>query len=190
MRQIIEAVYDGTVLRPVDVLTLEPNTRVRLTLEVLEVVEQPRQTGAESSFLETAKSLRLSGPSDWSSNFDGSRVSPIHLNLLVLKTHDLPRLLVFYELLGLKFTPEQHGKGPVHYSTQVGTVVLELYPLPEGERVDATTRLGFAVTDLVDLVGALPASAIRSPLKATPRGQRVVVCDPDGRTLELTDAAE
>jgi predicted DNA-binding antitoxin AbrB/MazE fold protein len=35
MSQIIEAVYDGIVLHPETALELKPNTRVRLTLEVL-----------------------------------------------------------------------------------------------------------------------------------------------------------
>jgi hypothetical protein len=64
MTQILEAVYDGSVLRPETALRLEPNTRVRLTLEVLPPVEEP------PSFLRTARSLELSGPPDWSANLD------------------------------------------------------------------------------------------------------------------------
>ena len=65
MSQTIEAVYDGTVLRPETALGLEPNTRVRITLEVL-----PPKESAPRSFLGTARSLNLSGPSDWSANVD------------------------------------------------------------------------------------------------------------------------
>jgi predicted DNA-binding antitoxin AbrB/MazE fold protein len=63
MSQIVEALYDGAVLRPESALTLEPNIRVRLTVEVL-----PSDTATPSSFLETARSLNLSGPPDWSAN--------------------------------------------------------------------------------------------------------------------------
>ena len=35
MSQAIEAGYDGAVLHPKTALALEPNTRVRLTLEIL-----------------------------------------------------------------------------------------------------------------------------------------------------------
>ena len=35
MTRTVEAVYDGAVLRPETALELEPNTRVRLTVEVL-----------------------------------------------------------------------------------------------------------------------------------------------------------
>jgi predicted DNA-binding antitoxin AbrB/MazE fold protein len=34
--QTIEAIYDGKVLHPNDPLALKPNTRVRLTIEVIQ----------------------------------------------------------------------------------------------------------------------------------------------------------
>jgi hypothetical protein len=63
MPQTIDAVFDGTVLRPETALGLEPNTRVRLTVEVVGPA-----TPAPGSFLRTARSLGLSGPPDWSEN--------------------------------------------------------------------------------------------------------------------------
>jgi uncharacterized protein (DUF433 family) len=65
MSQTVEAVYDGAVLRPETALELEPNTRVRLTVEVL-----PAAKDASASFLRTARSLDLHGPADWSANLD------------------------------------------------------------------------------------------------------------------------
>ena len=65
MSQTIEAIYDGTVLRPETALGLKPNTRVRLILEVL-----PLKEAAPTSFFHTARSLNLSGPADWSANLD------------------------------------------------------------------------------------------------------------------------
>ena len=64
MVKILDAVYDGTVLRPIEPLTLEPNTRVRITIEI-EPTEQKR-----ASFLQTARSLELDGPPDWSAKLD------------------------------------------------------------------------------------------------------------------------
>jgi hypothetical protein len=64
MTQTVEAVYDGAVLRPETALGLQPNTRVRLTVEVL-----PSEA-APTSFLRTARSLDLRGPADWSANLD------------------------------------------------------------------------------------------------------------------------
>jgi hypothetical protein len=71
MSQTVEAVFDGSVLRPQSALDLKPNTRVRLTLEVL-----PVSRDEQASFLRTARSLELSGPADWSSNLDDYLYGP------------------------------------------------------------------------------------------------------------------
>jgi predicted DNA-binding antitoxin AbrB/MazE fold protein len=65
MVETIEAIYDGKVLRPENPLTLEPNTRVRVTVEILEPA-----THESASFLDTAQSLNLDGPPDWAENID------------------------------------------------------------------------------------------------------------------------
>jgi hypothetical protein len=65
MTQTIDATFDGQVLRPDTLLALQPNTRVRLTVEV--VTSEP----TSPSFLRTARELELSGPPDWSENLDG-----------------------------------------------------------------------------------------------------------------------
>jgi hypothetical protein len=65
MTQTIGAVYDGAVLRPETALGLEPNTRVRVTVEVL-----PPTDAAPASFLRTARSLGLRGPGNWSPILD------------------------------------------------------------------------------------------------------------------------
>ena len=61
----IEAIYDGEVLHPKVPLVLEPNTRVRITIETVEPA-----TGEAASFLHTARSLNLDGPRDWAVNLD------------------------------------------------------------------------------------------------------------------------
>jgi hypothetical protein len=67
MSQTIDAVFDGRVLRPETELLLKPNTRVRLTLEVVPGTD----AGGEAySFLKLALAANLSGPSDWSSNLE------------------------------------------------------------------------------------------------------------------------
>ena len=65
MSKTLEAVYDGEVLRPDEPLELEPNTRVRLTIEP---AASPREKS--KSFIRTARSLDLQGPPDWSSRLD------------------------------------------------------------------------------------------------------------------------
>lgn len=64
MTKTLEAVYDGQVLRPDEPLDLEPNTRVRVTIEVEDGNKEPY------SFLRTASSLNLEGPPDWSTRVD------------------------------------------------------------------------------------------------------------------------
>jgi predicted DNA-binding antitoxin AbrB/MazE fold protein len=65
MSQTLEAIFDGEVLRPDEPIELEPNTRVRITIEPAQETESKRK-----SFLDTALSLKLEGPSDWSEKFE------------------------------------------------------------------------------------------------------------------------
>ncbi len=62
---MVEALYDGTVLRLAEPLTLTPNTRVWVTIETA-----PPARKAARSFLATARSLNLDGPADWSANLE------------------------------------------------------------------------------------------------------------------------
>ena len=65
MSKTLEAVFDGEVLRPDEPIELEPNTRVRV---IIETAGQPR--AKSKSFLQTARSLNLQGPPDWSVRLD------------------------------------------------------------------------------------------------------------------------
>lgn len=110
------------------------------------------------------------------------------LKLLVLRTPQLNRLRGFYQLLGIDFAEERHGTGPTHFAGRVGDSVLELYPLQdEGGTVDSTVRLGFSVTDLSEAIRSLEAggATILNGPRPTAWGNRAVVRDPDGRSVEL-----
>jgi hypothetical protein len=61
--QTIEATFDGAVFHPAEPVALAPNTRVRITVE-----SEAGQTSEPGSFLDTARSLGLEGPADWSVN--------------------------------------------------------------------------------------------------------------------------
>jgi hypothetical protein len=65
MIQTLIATFDGNVLRPEGPLNLQPNTKVRITVETPDV-----QLGAPYSFLDLAASLNLEGPSDMSTNWE------------------------------------------------------------------------------------------------------------------------
>ncbi len=82
---------------------------------------------------------------------DEMKMSPPlpRLHLLVLRSLDVSKAISFYhQLLGLKFKPEKHRTGPEHYSSQIGDLVLEIYPASAATDVDRTTRLGFEVQEL------------------------------------------
>ena len=57
--------YDGKVFRPEEPVELKPDTRVRVTVETIESIpDKP------TSFIQTARNLRLDGPTDWSDRLD------------------------------------------------------------------------------------------------------------------------
>lgn len=64
--QTLEAVFDGKVLLPGEPLELQEGERVRITVESLG--EKANEKSA--SFLDTAQSLQLEGPPDWSDKID------------------------------------------------------------------------------------------------------------------------
>jgi predicted DNA-binding antitoxin AbrB/MazE fold protein len=64
MTNILYATFDGEVLRPEEPISLEPGTRVRITVET-DFVER-RKTGAPHSALDAMLAARINGPPDWS----------------------------------------------------------------------------------------------------------------------------
>lgn len=65
MLKTLDAIFDGEVLCLEEPVALEPNIRVRVTIET---PEGPHIRAR--SFFETARSLNLEGPSDWSARFE------------------------------------------------------------------------------------------------------------------------
>ena len=114
------------------------------------------------------------------------------ISLLVLRTAQMDKSLAFYRALGLIFVEEKHGSGPVHYSTQIGSIVMEIYPgeaaAPINSKGGGATMIGLRV-DSVDSVLAgiqtLGAQVLTAP-SDSPWGRRAVVLDPDGRAVELS----
>jgi predicted enzyme related to lactoylglutathione lyase len=111
----------------------------------------------------------------------------VSLRLVVLKTPQVDRLRAFYQALGIELAEERHGKGPLHYAGHVGDALLEVYPLPDGGTADTTTRLGFAVEGLAEVIQALRDAGVvvTSGPQHTAWGLRAVARDPDGRAVGL-----
>lgn len=98
-------------------------------------------------------------------------------NLLVLRCNDIHKTKHFYEQLGLTFKKEQHGKGPVHFSSLSLGFVLELYPSSPTTPTDQT-RLGFSFQS----TQALPDFIVES----FSEGETVIILhDPDQRKVEI-----
>jgi lactoylglutathione lyase len=116
-------------------------------------------------------------------------------NLVVLRTAELVAARLFYEALGLSFVEEQHGSGPVHLSCEHGGTVMELYPGKPGqapERLNAgATMLGFSVESVDSTLERLRVINVTvvTPPKDSPWGKRMVVLDPDGRAIEVSEPA-
>ncbi len=109
------------------------------------------------------------------------------LSLIVIRVIDLEASVRFYSRLGLDFTEEQHGTGPIHFSAFVGETLIELYPASPSKITDGL-RLGFMVSDLNDILPQLTSlggKLISAPTQS-PWGYRAVISDLDGHTLELT----
>ena len=65
MIRTVHAIYDGKVLRLEEPVDLEPNTHVRIAIEKIE-----SEKAKTNSFLQTARSLSLEGPADWSTRLE------------------------------------------------------------------------------------------------------------------------
>jgi catechol 2,3-dioxygenase-like lactoylglutathione lyase family enzyme len=113
--------------------------------------------------------------------------APPILNLVVLRSPDIDRAANFYRQLGLLFTRHAHGSGPEHYTSEVCGTVFEIYPMTEKTQPTISTRIGFSVDSvdqLVPLVEKIGARVLVAPCDSE-WGRRAVVKDLDGHTVEL-----
>lgn len=113
------------------------------------------------------------------------------LTQLVLRTDRLEQVRAFYEkLLNVSFTPEQHGNGPRHYSSQLGDILVELYPTTQKEnsmQKSVKDRLGFSVDDLDHLCDRIDLKYIKTEMYEIENGRAMELRDPDGRTVYVEE---
>jgi predicted enzyme related to lactoylglutathione lyase len=107
-------------------------------------------------------------------------------------TAKLESSLAFYRAVGLEFVQEQHGSGPIHFSSEMDGTVIEIYPGAEGSapprQSGGATMLGFRVGSVATIVASLQqlgAQVVSAP-KDSNWERRAVVSDFDGRAIELT----
>lgn len=66
MDKIVDATYDGEVFRPDGPVDLEPNTRVKLRLQI----KERKKMGTPYAFIDLALGANLDLPPDYASNID------------------------------------------------------------------------------------------------------------------------
>lgn len=107
------------------------------------------------------------------------------LNLLVIRTSNMLRLVNFYNLLGLEFDYHKHEQGIYHYATKIGETVFEIYPLLKSQKeADISTRLGFKVDNFEEKIGLLSEFIVSKPME-TGFGLCTILKDPDDRKVEI-----
>lgn len=113
------------------------------------------------------------------------------LNLVVIRAAELERSQRFYEALGLRFSREQHGRGPEHLAAELGSLVFEIYPRGNGPDT-AGVRLGLQVASVEAAVSAVQQLGVEvaTPPADGPWGYRAVIVDPDGHRVEVSQASE
>lgn len=120
-------------------------------------------------------------------------MNDITLSLMVLRCHDIDVSRAFYEQLGLSFTQESHGQGPLHYVATINRLVIELYPQnsddQQGKENSDPIRIGFTIGFLDNVIQSIQekGNKIHSMPRQTQWGYRAVIIDPDGRKVELAE---
>ena len=116
-------------------------------------------------------------------------MTTVQLNLVVIRSVDIEKSAIFYQLLGLSFVKHQHGNGLEHFASEIGGVTFEIYPCTAGTTPTTSTRLGFQVSSIDAIVCELKKleASIVSPAKDSAWGRRAIVVDPDGHKVELTE---
>lgn len=115
-------------------------------------------------------------------------MNQIALNLIVIRVKDLTISKKFYEILGISFSYEQHGKGEKHLCAVLSEIVFEIYP--QNNNIDTSAvRLGFRVSSVDKVIKDLEeiGVVIVSPAKDSQWGRRAVILDPDGYKIELVN---
>lgn len=104
------------------------------------------------------------------------------VNLLVIYCDDIELNKKFYECLGFQFIKEKHGKGPIHYSTNINGLILEIYPM--GKNPKTRIRLGFQVKSLNTIKQKILGQFPDANIKVFDHG--MTIADLNGNKIELS----
>lgn len=113
------------------------------------------------------------------------------LNLIVLRSKDMESLAGFYSALFEKeLTKHSHGRGPEHFGTELDGLIFEVYSKRNEDDDTTPTRFGYLVDDIEatrDRINQYPIKVVSAP-KESPWGKRMVLDDPEGHRIELTES--
>jgi catechol 2,3-dioxygenase-like lactoylglutathione lyase family enzyme len=118
----------------------------------------------------------------------------VSVNAIILWSGEPARVAAFYRLLGVPLEDEDHGDGHVHQACELGAVHIAVYGAEgkgrvPGRREGGGHLVGFRVPSLDAVVAALQKAGEYRELVARQVmdwGTRIVIADPDGRSVELT----
>ena len=113
------------------------------------------------------------------------------LGALILFSANLDRAVSFYRALGLPLESEDHEDGPKHFACELGPTHFAIFEGDPGTtpsfRSAGSSMPGFAVDSIEEAhttMKNLQAAIIQEPTEY-PWGPRMLVKDPDGRTVEI-----
>ena len=113
------------------------------------------------------------------------------LNLIVLRSQDMELLAAFYSaLFEKKLEKHRHGDGPEHFGAELNGLIFEIYPKRNDADDTAPMRFGYLVDNVetaLERIREFPICIVSEP-KESPWGKRVVLDDPAGHRIELTQA--
>jgi predicted enzyme related to lactoylglutathione lyase len=106
---------------------------------------------------------------------------------------DAEATAAFYRAIGLELIDEAHDDGPVHFAVELGDMHFAIHsaqtpPGPAERRAGGSSSPGFYASslDLVSNVLASTGARVLTEHEEMPWGCRIVVEDPDGRPVEVT----
>ena len=111
----------------------------------------------------------------------------------MIRSSNPEKLKAQYEQLGMKFDYHKHGEGPLHYSSTIDGLVLEIYPLKKSQPMaDKSLRLGFeirGVDNFFEMIKTVKTSGLKIISEPTESewGRVGIIQDLDGRKIELKE---
>ncbi len=114
------------------------------------------------------------------------------IKTITLNTAKMPEMVEFFGALGIPMKAMPVNKGTVAYRGNFSEVEICLLSIPKKDRL-ATPDLSFRlqienISDVMARLRKLPQVQILMELQELPFGKMAVVLDPEGHSIELTDA--